>query len=600
MERAIESRLRGEQLLFAPDLPAEVREVLDDIVRRIERAGGWLRGSTERPGAQAREVRPQRAERTVDGVLVERVTHTDTAQLGVSLLGLHAWTKLQMPELLAAIGFNATQRHAAAAAVVNRLDEPTSENGLPDWIRHSSLPDLLGEDILRGGEDRFYRISDKLLEKRDRIEEHLRRRQAQLFNLHRTVLLYDLTNSHFEGTCDANPKAVRGINKQKRDDCPQIVVGMVFDEKGFELAHRTFKGNTHDAQTLLTMIEELRKASTPDDALAAAIKPLVIMDSGVATAANRRQLRRHGFSYLVNDTRPGRRKWRQEFVQDGFQAIPGRDHKTAVSVRFVDIESEEQTEDGTQVKIQERLVLCRSEGRREKESAIRSKAEERFVEALEALATRIHSGRLKDQAKIQRAIGRVLQKNPRVARYYIVTAKPPEGTAPAAGMPQLQWQRRDELWHGDEELLGCYVLRSDRRDLPAEELWQLYMTLCHAEDGFQSLKSDLGLRPNPHQIEDRVDAHVFITVIAYHLLRYIEQILAEHDDTRSWLTIRRLLQTHCYTTILMPTSDGKLYRLRRPGQPEACQQDIYRHFGITIAGLPTSELVVDQGTPATL
>jgi len=505
-----------------------------------------------------------------------------------------------MPELLGQLGFNAAQRNAAAAAVVNRLDEPISENGLPIWVKASSMADLLGDDILRGGEDRFYRISDKLLVHRDALEEHLRRRQALLFNLARTILLYDLTNTHFEGLCQANPKAVRGANKQKRDDCPQIVVGLVFDENGFELVHRTFKGNTSDSRSLLDMIRELRQASTADDALAAAVKPLVIMDSGVATAANRRLLREGGFSYLVNDSRPGRKKWHEEFAKSGFSPIPGRDSKAAVLVRLLDVETEEDGDNGEKRILQERLVLCRSEGRREKELAIRSNAEERLLQAFAALEKRIRERRLKDPAKIQRAVGRVLQKNPRVARYYSVTVENQSGPSATENPPRLIWRRHDEDWQSAEELLGCYVLRTDRRDLPAAELWQLYMTLCHAEDGFQALKCDLGLRPNYHQLEDRVDAHVFITVLAYHLLRYIEHTLSLTGDTRNWLTIRRILQTHCYTTILMPTSDGKLYRLRRAGEPEACQQDIYRHFNLTTARLPSSELVINQDQPAIL
>ena len=593
IERAVASRLRGEQLLFPPDLPSEVAELIDDVVRRVERGGRWH----ERPRSRASRPRaaqdpPRPTERTVDGVLIDKVTHTDTTQLGVSLLGLHAWTELGVAEALGRLGFNAAQRNAAAVSVINRLDEPSSENALPAWVGASSLADLLGEDVLRGGEDRFYRVSDKLLSKRDALEEHFRQRQAQLFDLHRTVLLYDLTNTHFEGTCRDNPKAARGVNKQKRNDCPQIVVGMVFDEHGFELAHRTFKGNTSDGRTLVSMIEVLREASAPDDTFAATAKPLVIMDSGVATRANREQLREHRFSYLVNDSRPGRKKWRKHFAEDGFEPIEGRDRKTTVSVRAMDIDTEEDDETGHRTIVRERVVLCRSEGRRLKESAIRSKAEERLLANLETLAERVGSGRLKAPAKIQRAIGRVLQKNPRVARYYDVSAEPVGGEHPE--QLTVIWKRRDDSWQEDQDMFGCYVLRSDRRDLSADELWQLYMTLCHAEDGFHALKSDLGLRPNYHQIEDRVDAHVFITVLAYQLLQYIRHTLASNGDTRNWLTLRRILQAHCYTTVLMPTEDGKLYRLRRPGQPEAAHQEIYQHFGITTAGLPRTETIIDN------
>jgi transposase len=114
-------------------------------------------------------------------------------------------------------------------------------------------------------------------------------------------------------------------------------------------------------------------------------------------------------------------------------------------------------------------------------------------------------------------------------------------------------KRKEQPYEEQEELLGCYVLRSNKEGLRAEQLWGLYMRLTRAEDGFRALKSDLGLRPNRHHTEDRVDAHVFITVLAYHVLHYILHTLRSHGDTRSWATLKRVLKTHCYTTILVPT-----------------------------------------------
>lgn len=600
IERAIESRLRGEQLLFGPDVPAQVSSLIDDVVRRVEAGGRWR----DRPRLKRKRIDEADSDccdapATVDGVLVDQVTHTDTTQLGVSLLGLHAWRRLGMPGTLERLGFNAAQRNAAAVSVINRLDEPCSENGLPAWVARSSLVDLLGDDVLRGGEDRFYRISDKLLANRDALEEHLRGRQAQVFELQRAILLYDLTNTHFEGACRSNPKAVRGANKQKRNDCPQVVVGMVFDQEGFELAHRTFKGNTNDGRTLLSMVETLRDVAAASDKLPSALKPVVVMDSGIATLANRKLLRAQGFSYLVNDSRPGRKKWQQHFTEDGFELVSGRESKTAVSVRAMDIETEEKDEDGTPTTVKERVVLCRSDGRLQKELAIRSKAEDKLLVDLGKLSERVAAGRLKDPAKIQRAVGRVLQRNPRVGRYYGVQVDP--ASEDGATRATIRWKRRDDAWSEDGNMFGCYVLRTDRRDLPAYELWQLYMTLCHAEDGFRALKSDLGLRPNYHQLEHRVDAHVFITVLAYQLQHFIRYTLRQtNGDTRSWSTLRRVLQTHCYTTVLMPTVDGNLYRLRRPGRPEAVHEQIYRQFGISTAGLPRSELVTEQQKSTTL
>jgi transposase len=95
------------------------------------------------------------------------------------------------------------------------------------------------------------------------LEAHLRERTQSLFNLDRRILLYDLTHSYFEGEALANPKAQRGKSKEKRDDCPQIVVGMVFDREGFELAHRVFEGNQSDGKSLVAMVGELEQWLPP-------------------------------------------------------------------------------------------------------------------------------------------------------------------------------------------------------------------------------------------------------------------------------------------------------------------------------------------------
>lgn len=243
----------------------------------------------------------------------------------------------------------------------------------------------------------------------------------------------------------------------------------------------------------------------------------------------------------------------------------------------------------------ERVVLCKSEGRKDKETAIRSGAERRLLEELHKLDKRLKSGRLQEGDKVQRAIGKILSQHSRVQRYY--TARLQDKACPQAG---LFWQRKDEGYQADGDLLGCYVLRTDRAGLTAEEIWRLYVTLSKAEEAFCVLKGDLGLRPNFHSLEKRVDAHIFISVLAYHLLKHISYTLSKTGDHRDWATIRRILQTHCYTTIHVPTRDGVMYHLRKPGEAEAAQLQIYQAFGINLAKLPKTKIIARKETPSIL
>ena len=637
---SVRSNLYGHQQLIQDDIPIQARPWIDSIVKRVQREGRWSSAQKSLgkipANGEAKQKTKDKGE-VVDGVLLDKVSHTHTTSLGPTLLGLKVWENLGMTNCLSRLGFNKAQCEAAATTVINRLVDPVTENFLVEnWLPTSAIPDLLGEEVLKGARKRFYSVSDKLLLNQEEIEAHLRQAQQRHFNLKRTLVLYDLTNTHFEGECRSNKKAKRGKNKQKRNDCCQVVVGMVLDEFGFELGHKTFDGNLNDSQSLVKMIDSLQKICTKDDELISSVKPLIIVDAGVATKKNLKLLRKKGYSYLVNDSRRKRSKYREAFSQSaGFAKISDRfkngQEKPSVEVKLIE-ETSTETElidqlqaDGTtqqmeqQSSFTEHLVLCKSDSRRNKELAMVSTAEKRFLQQLKALSERIEKGRLKDPVKIERAIGRIKAKNPRVATFYKVIhenrssadkdvknaskkekdsknkdVKNAAVKKPTEIKSTIQWQRDDKKFHANDDLLGCYVLRTDHLDLTAEEYWQVYMSLTYAEDGFRALKSDLGLRPNHHRIERRVDGHIFISILAYHLLHHILYTLRLKGDRRCWFTLRQILQTHSYTTIVMPTITGKIYRLRKPGIPEESQRQIYDQFEVNMSKLPTSKIIIEN------
>ena len=557
LAKAVQKHLYGIQELLAPQYTRGQQNWIELIVRRIDGQGRWR-------GLRAKHQPKAEEHRQIDGVLADEVEHSSTGLwLGPILLGLRGWEQLGMEEALKKVGFNRAQREAAKVSVINRL-----------------------------------------VQNREKIEEHMRQRQGELFGLDRTVLLYDLTNTHFAGAGAGNAKAKRGKNKQKRDDCVQIEVGMVFDTEGFELGHRIFAGNRSDSTSLMEMIEELDKAVGSEGERE---KTLIIVDGGIATKENVRHLREQGFGYLVNENRRGRRAWGEAFSeQEGFEKVEGRDERRQVKVKWVEepvgekAGREADKEQGHQgCEDQEYVLLCKSERRRAKEEAIYSGAEGRFMEALEGLQSRIDAGRLKDPQKIQRAIGRVQAKHPRVQRFYRLELTE-AGEAAKEQKCSLRCTRRDQAYEEDAQLLGSSVLRTNRDHFSGPELWRLYMTLTRAEDGFKALKSDLGLRPNHHQIEGRVEGHVFITILAYQLLRFIQYSFEQHGDTRSWQSIKRVLQTHTYATLIIPTRHGEVYRLRKAGLPEQSHKQIYNLFGIQWKKLPVKKSMIKRKVQATL
>ena len=594
--KAVEKRLYGREEMFQWDYPESVQRHIDRIVRQVDMQGRWrprpiAAQETKQTRATSRTERSARGDnRTVDGVFVEKIDHEHSTPLGALLLGRHAWRELDFDGCLSEMGFNDAQRQAAAATILNRLVDPISENALVEWIKTSSLPELFGEGLLRAQRDRFYRVSDKLFKHRGAIEAHMRQRQQKVLSLKRTLFLYDLTNTYFEGQAHLNPKAKRGRSKHKRHDCPQIVIGMVFDEHGFELGHEIFEGNRNDSPTLPQMLERMEQIVAEGNDLFHQAKPIVVLDGGLASEKNRVLLRSKGFGYFVNESRPGRKAYAEHFKNDdGFVALPRKKGQSSIAVKMIKDPnaSAEDSEPDT-------LVLCKSQGREQKEQAIRSAAETRLLQALEGLQKRIAKGKLKDEKKIQRAIGALLARHSRVARFYEVDleelAEPNEHRVHR----QLRWTLKEDDAEHDEELAGCYVIRTDHDGADAQTIWETYMTLTRAEEGFRALKSDLGLRPNPHHVEWRVDGHVFICVLAYHLLQYIRHRLKEKGDTRSWPTLKRLLGPHCYATVIAPTESDGIVRIRKAGRPDAAQRALYEALDVDWRNLP----VIREQIPA--
>jgi len=243
----------------------------------------------------------------------------------------------------------------------------------------------------------------------------------------------DLTNTYFEGECEQNPKAKRGNSKEKRFDAPLLSVGLVLDSEGFVIRHDVFDGNRHDSSNLFPMIEKLKKGSNPDE------NPLIILDSGFSSEDNLKQLRERGFDYIVVGKRPTRSTYEKEFFSLPFKEIEGRENKPTVKIATIEKETE-------------KIILCHGAKRQEKEKAIISRAEKRYLKDLEKLKVRLEKGRLKDKNSIQKVLGRLLERHPRVTRYYHVHFNEEKLS--------LSWERQDEKYEA--------VRLCQQRDFPSK------------------------------------------------------------------------------------------------------------------------------------
>ncbi len=489
-------------------------------------------------------------------VEADRVAMEESREAGPVHVGHQLWQQLRIDPILRRAGLSARACVLTEAMTLNRLIAPLSEHAMPDWMRRTAVSDILRADFSALDDDVLYRNLDRLHPKRERIERELAAHEKTLFNLDDTVYLYDLTSTYFEGQMRRNPQAKRGYSRDQRPDCKQVIIGLVLDRDGFSKAHEVFDGNLQDRRSLGAILDALEKR------VGTTAGATVIVDRGMAYAANLADIRQRGLHYVVAGLQPERTAWFDDFENDeGWEDV----------VRVPSPRNPFQKKTRVQIKRRSKddvvYILCRSEGRAAKDRAIREKHEAQWVADVEKLQRRVATGRLKADAKIQQAIGRLRERYPRVARYYAIA---------------YDTERCQVVSHALEDkkaratkLDGSYLLKTDRQDLTADEIWRTYILLTRVEQAFRAMKSPLMERPIFHHLQHRTQTHIFLCVLAYHLLTAIEYRFLQAGIHTSWWTLRQQLSTHHVATIVLPTTGGRVLTIRKATTPEPVHRDIY-------------------------
>jgi len=572
LAQALEDRLNRRTSLFP--LAPEIEAIVTDALAKNQpeaRKGGHSRKSGPRPtGAPV--------------VSCDSLETSHVRSLGPEMVAHQAWQRLDVDSVLIAAGFSPRERALAEAVVVGRLIAPGSELSTHRWLSSRSvLPEILGHGLEAVGKDAVYVVADRLWAVKDRLETALARVTRDHFPSDSLVFLYDLTNTYLEGMAQGNKLAQRGKSKEKRSDCPLVSLSLIVDDRGFPFQSHVDAGNVSEPETLPAVLDriETRLSELAKSALFPPSRPTIVMDRGIATKANLALLRKRGFPYCVIERRSAEKDFRDLFKTaretfEWFAPDPGRP-ETGVYLHKLP------PKDGTV------SLLVLSESRRSKEEAIDRRREERFLEELATLRRRLETAKRSISFDVlARRVGRIEERYPAIARHYAVTlhSRPaPEASgksrAPKPGKmaallaDRISWEKKPSR-EVRTETTGAYVIDTTHTDLPASGIWSLYITLTKVEAAFRSLKTDLGLRPVFHHTADRTRAHLFVSVLAYHLLADIEGRLREANDTRSWSTIRSLLETHVRITVSgTDPHTGRIHETRLSSKPEKEQKALY-------------------------
>jgi len=435
----------------------------------------------------------------INRVSVERLRSFGDIYLGLLLwhrLGFPEFCKEHMPEGREAIPWSVM----ACILTVARFCAPSSELQIAEsWYDKTALDDLLGVPVDRVNEDRLYRSLDALLPHKDSLCRHLQNRYGELFGETFDFLFYDITSTYFEGSALGNPQAKRGYSRDSRPDCPQVCIGLVTSREGLPLAFEVFDGNRTDVTTteemVLIMESKYGKANR-----------IWVMDRGMVSEENVEFMQERGARYLVGTPKSMLRKFEQALLEKDWEEVhPGVEVKMCASPEGKD----------------ETFVLCRSEGRKDKEMAILNRFVARLEAGLNNLKEQADQGRLRDRQKADRRIGRLLERNSRAASLFEVIV-----TEIGAGKDKrlaVDVKRNDERYQWALQSGGSYILRTNWKEDDPKTIWKRYIQLTEVEDAFRTEKHDLGMRPIYHQKQDRTQAHILVCFLSLAMWRTLQQ-----------------------------------------------------------------------------
>jgi len=465
------------------------------------------------------------------------------------LLGLNEFWASRLPDSREGTCW----RQILQTLVCYRLIDPGSEWRLHRlWFEQSAMGDLLGADDALVEKKGLYRCLDRLLPHKAELFNHLRERWQDLFGARFDVLLYDLTSTYFESDppADATDKRRYGYSRDKRSDCVQVVIALIVTPEGFPLGYEVLPGNTADNTTLRSFLQKI-------EIQYGKAQRIWIMDRGIPTEDVLAEMRQADppVSYLV-----GTPKGRLAKLEQALVGLPWHAVRDGVAVKLLPQD-------------QDLYVLAQSRTRIHKERAMRR----RQLKRLWARLKRLSGMRLKREALLMK-LGAARANAPAAWRLIDITLAPKGGNFTfALDRQKLREVRRRE---------GRYLLRTNLRGQDPAQLWQFYIQLVEIEAAFKNLKDDLGLRPIYHQLEERIEAHIFVAFMAYCLhvtLRARLKLLAGGLTPRAVLDKLSAIQM---LDVHFPTTDGRTLILSRRTELTSDQKLIVRQLKLTLPPQP--------------
>lgn len=527
--------------------------------------------------------RKERNAKDIQKIDVNSIKNKDVREIGSEWMCHQTLGQLQFEKFLEQQGWNDKDINLAKTHLISRAVYPASEFKTSKWIKeNSSVCEITGTDIKKITKDQLYRISNKLYQVKDALENHLSVRTNELFDIKDKIVLYDLTNTYFEGRKKHSSIAKFGRSKEKRSDAKLVVLAMVINVEGFIKYSSILEGNMADSNTLEGMINDLRVKTS-----ASSKRALVVIDAGIATDDNLKMIASKGYDYLC----VSRVNLTKYTIDAGAKKVSVYDNKKR-KIELCRVKSE---------KNNDYYLKVESQSKKLKECSMNEQFQARFEQGLQKISESLtKKGGVKRLDKVHERIGRLKQKYPSIQWYYNIEVKSltsegstkPENTNKHLIAQSIKWSIKENVEINARS--GVYFLRTSLENHDEEILWDFYNTIREIEASFRVLKTDLDLRPIYHKNDSSTMAHLHLGLLAYWVVNTIRFQLKSKGINYGWKEIVRIMNTQKAVTTIAQNVHDQAITIRRCSEPNEKVKQLYGALKFKYAPFTRKKSVVHK------
>ncbi len=544
----IEYQIYGD--LFGMDFPEHILTLgqgfYNQIVEKRKRETVQDITSTEKPVL----------EKDFQHIDLNSLSHDTVRELGSEWLCKQAIGQLGLSSFLSTQGFNDEEVNLSISHLISRAVYPVSEHKTALWMKeNSSVLELMNVNSHRLNHTKLYHISHRLYGKKTELEHFLSKQTNELFDLEDKIILYDLTNTYFEGRKQGSSIAKFGRSKEKRSDAKLIVLALVTNSEGFVKYSRICKGNLSDPKSLKETVDDISASAYSS---AKASKPILVFDAGIATKDNLEMLREEGWEYLcVNRTKL------KDYICEKSNQTPTILHDNkGNTIEVLSVKMPEDTD---------KYLYVRSEQKAVKEASMDDHFSQRYEEELDSVIAGIHKkGGTKKTERVWERIGRIKERYSTANKHYNIKVQAENGK-----VVHMEYSRKTTKTQ-TKQSHGVYFLRTNIKSIEDNTFWRIYNTLTEIEATFRVLKTDLNIRPVYHKNDDSIMAHLFLAVLAYMVVHTVRHQLKAKGINYDWKNIIRIMSTQKLVTTSMKNDEEQKIIVHKCSTPSAECAKIYR------------------------